>query len=64
MFGDNDSVVNSSMIPQGKIRKRHVALSFNRVREAIAAKIRSYQFMSGKINPADVLSKNWSRHCV
>ena len=57
IFGDIDSVVNSIMTLQGKIHKRHVALSFHRVREAIAAKIMSYQFISGKINPVDILSK-------
>ena len=59
MFGDNKSVVDSSMTPHGKIHKRHVALSFHRVREAIAANIINYQFIDGKINPADVLSKHW-----
>ena len=63
MFGD-DSVVNSSMTPKGKIHKMHVALSIHRVRKDIAAKITSYQFISGKINPADVSSKHWTRHCV
>ena len=58
MFGDNDSVVNSSMTPKGKNHKRHVALFFHRVREAIAAKIISYQFFNGKINPEDLLSKH------
>ena len=33
MFGDNKSVVDSSMTPHGKIHKRHVALSFHHVRE-------------------------------
>ena len=60
MFGDNDSVVNSSMTPQGKIHKMHAFLSFNRFREDIAAKIISYQFISGKINFADILSKHWT----
>ena len=64
MFGDNGSVFNISMTPFGKIHKRHVALSFHRVREAIAAKIISYQFINGKINPADILSKHWSHHNV
>jgi hypothetical protein len=64
VFGDNDSVVNSSMTPFGKIHKRHVALSFHRGREAIAAKIVSYQFINGKINPADILSKHWDHHNV
>ena len=42
------------MTPQGKIHKMHVALSFNHVREAIAAKIVSYRFINGKINPVDI----------
>ena len=37
MFGDNESVVNSACAPQAKLHKRHVFLSFHRVREAIAA---------------------------
>jgi hypothetical protein len=35
MFGDNESVVNSSMNLDAKLHKRHTALSFHRVREAI-----------------------------
>ena len=62
MFGDNYSVVNSSMAPQGKIHNRHVVLSFHRVREAIENKIISYQFFSGKINPVNILSKHWAHH--
>ena len=64
IFGDNDSVFNSSVTPQGNIHKRHVALSFHRVREAIAANIVSYQLINVKINPADILSKHWAHHCV
>ena len=64
MFGENDSVINSTMTPSGKIHKRHVALSFHRVREAIAAKIISYQFINSEINPADILSKDWARRNV
>ena len=60
--GDNDSVVNSSVTPQGNNHKIHSTLSFHRVSEAIAAKIISYQFISGKINPADILSKHWDHH--
>ena len=59
MFGDNATVVNGSTTPHAKIHKRHVALSFHRVREAIAAKIVSYYFIKGTLNPADILSKHW-----
>jgi hypothetical protein len=59
MFGDNESVVNSSNIPAGKLHKRHIALSWHRVRESIAAKTLRFIHIPGAINPADMLSKHW-----
>ena len=38
MFGDNKSVVTSSMVPHSLLSKRHNILSYHRVREAIAPK--------------------------
>ena len=64
VLGCNDSVVNSSITPHGKTHKSHVALSFYRVRKATSAKIITYYFINGKINPADILSKHWARHSV
>jgi hypothetical protein len=59
MFGDNESVVNSSMQVQAKLHKRHNMLSFHRVREAIASGMISFIHIPGTINPADILSKHW-----
>jgi len=59
MFGDNESVVNSSAQPHAKLHKRHTALSFHRVREAIAAGIVGFFHIPGDSNPADILSKHW-----
>jgi hypothetical protein len=59
MFGDNESVVNSASIPHAKLHKRHIALSFHRVRESIAAGVMTFRFLAGKDNPADILSKHW-----
>jgi hypothetical protein len=59
MFGDNQSVVTSSTLPHSLLNKRHNALSYHRVREAIAAKILGFFHIRSKSNPADVLSK----HC-
>jgi hypothetical protein len=59
MFGDNESVVQSSTIPTGKLHKRHIALSWHRVRESIAAKILYFIHIPGAINPSDMLSKHW-----
>ena len=59
MFGDNESVVISGSIPHSRLNKRHNALSYHRVREAIAAKILSFTHVPGKTNAADILSKHW-----
>ena len=64
MLGHNDRSVNVSVTPQRKIHKRHAALSFHRVKEAIAAKIISYQFIDGKTNPAYVLSNHLDHQCA
>jgi hypothetical protein len=60
MFGDNEAVVNSSTRFDAKLHKRHSALSFHRVREAIAARVVRYYHLAGEYNPADVLSKHWA----
>ena len=58
MFGDNQSVITSSTIPASLLNKRHNALAYHRVREAIAAGIIRFFHIAGKSNPADVLSKH------
>ena len=59
MFGDNESVVNSSSIPHAKLHKRHNALSFHCVCEAAASKYVGFYFLPGADNPVDILSKHW-----
>ena len=59
VFGDNKSVVTSASAPHSKLHKRHTALSFHCVREAVAAKIIGFYFIEGEDNPVDILSKHW-----
>lgn len=59
LFGDNKSVITNATLPHSMLKKRHNALSYHRVREAIAANIISFNKIDGKINPSDMLSK----HC-
>jgi hypothetical protein len=47
MFGDNKFVVESSMQLSSKLHKRHTMLSFHLVREAIAAGVVTFHFLSG-----------------
>ena len=64
MFGDNKTVVDSATKIHAKLHKRHTALSFHRVREAMAAGFIAFNHIAGVRNPADVLSKHWSYACV
>jgi Reverse transcriptase (RNA-dependent DNA polymerase) len=59
LFGDNNSVIMNSTIPHSSLKKRHNALSYHRVREAVSAKIIGFYKIKGDENPADILSK----HC-
>ena len=59
LLGDNQSVLASTTVPHSKLNKRHTALSYHRVREAVAANIMSFYHVPGEINPADILSKHW-----
>jgi hypothetical protein len=59
MFGDNESVVKSGSIPHSKLNKRHNALSYHYVREAIASGMLRFHHIPGPMNAADILSKHW-----
>ena len=50
--------------PIGKIHKPHMSLSFHRVRESIATKIVDYNFIYGKHNPVDILSRHWAHNDI
>ena len=60
MFGANKSVVDSASLVHSKLHKRHNALSFHRVREAVASQYVDFNFLVGPMNPEDILSKQWS----
>ena len=57
LFGDNQSVITSSTLPHSKLNKRHNALSYHRVREAIASGILYFIYIKSEHNPADALTK-------
>jgi len=57
MLGDNQSVITSSTIPHSTLSKRWNALSYHRVREAVAAGIVRFHYIASVENPADVLTK-------
>jgi hypothetical protein len=59
LFGDNKSMITNSTLPHSQLNKRHMALSYHKVREAVARGLISYHHISRDKNPADILSKHW-----
>jgi len=62
LFGDNRSVVNSSVLPHYRLSKRWNALSYHRAREAVAAGIVRFEYVPSAQNTADYLTKNLPHH--
>jgi hypothetical protein len=63
IFGDNQSVITSSTIPESSLNKWHNVLSYHLVRECIAAEIIYFIHVEGKFNPSDLFTKilGWAK---
>ena len=57
MLGDNMSVVLNTTIPSSSLKKKHLACSYHRIREAIAGKYVKFGHISLEFNLADVNTK-------
>ena len=57
LLGDNKSVVLNTTIPSSALKKKHNAIAYHRVREAIAARIVRFCHVDTEVNLADVLTK-------
>ena len=57
LLGDNKSVVLNSTIPSSVLKKKHCAINYHRVREAIAGNIVRYCHIDSRLNIADCLTK-------
>jgi len=57
VFGNNLSVILSSTWDSAELKKKHTALSFHMVHEAVAAEIIALHHIPGYYNYADILTK-------
>lgn len=57
LLGDNASVIASASVPSSPLRKKHNAIAYHQVREAIAAKIIRFAKINSKHNLSDCLTK-------
>ena len=54
LLGDNMSVVLNTTIPSSSLKKKHLACSYHRIREAIAGKYVKFGHINSEFNLADV----------
>ena len=67
MLGDNMSVVLNTTVPSSALKKKHNAIAYHQVREAIAADIIDFRHVSSEDNKSDILTKPLSHkkyHCL
>ena len=57
IFGDNDSVITNATIPSSTLKKKHNAICYHRVREAVAARTVRIAYITTGQNLADMFTK-------
>ena len=57
LLGDNQSVITSCSLPSSHLKKKHNAIAYHRIREAVAAGIVKLFYINTKYNLADALTK-------
>ena len=57
LFVDNDAVVKNTTLPSSTLKKKHNAIAYHKVREAVAAGIIKVAHIKSENNMADILTK-------
>jgi hypothetical protein len=57
MLGDNMSVVLNTSVPSSVLKKKHSAIAYHRVQEAIAAKVLRFAYIRSEENSSNILTK-------
>ena len=57
LLGDNQSAITSCSIPSSNLKKKHNAIAYHRIREAVAAGIVTLKYIKSGSNLADLLTK-------
>ncbi len=57
LFVDNEAVVKNTTLPSSSLKKKHNAIAYHKVREAVAAGIVKVTHVRSKDNRADILTK-------
>ena len=62
LLGDNQSVITSCSIPSSNLKKKHNAIAYHRIREAVAAGVVEMKYVRSKNNLADAMTKALPGH--
>mmetsp|Transcript_41575 Transcript_41575/g.58519 ORF Transcript_41575/g.58519 Transcript_41575/m.58519 type:complete len:90 (+) Transcript_41575:3545-3814(+) len=57
VYCDNQSVVDATSVPTGRLNKKHLAICWHKVRESCAQSICRIAKIDGTLNVADLLTK-------
>ena len=57
LLGDNKSMIDNCTLPSSTLKKKHNAIAYHRIREAVAAGVIVLGHVSSKDNIADILTK-------
>ena len=60
VWGDNESIINSSTIPEVNAYKRHIIFLFHYVRSMTSRGYINLQHLLSEWDFADILTNNWS----
>jgi hypothetical protein len=61
---DNETTIKNSTIPESVLKKKHNAIAYHRVREAVAADILRIGYINSADNLADMLTKPLTREKI
>ena len=62
LIGDNQSVITSCSIPSSNLKKKHNAIAYHRIREAVAAGVVKMKYIQSSLNLADAMTKALPGH--
>jgi hypothetical protein len=57
LFCDNEAAVKNSTIPESTLKKKHNAIAYHRVREAVASETIRIAYIHTSLNLADMFTK-------
>ena len=57
LLGDNLGVMQNATTPSADLKKKHVALSYHTVGEAVASGVVLPMWLPSELNPSDILTK-------